>query len=209
MVLKISTFGRRIYWASGWNRFDFFVVVVSMPSLLDPVISMKAFSAVLVLRLARLTRFFKVLRVVPDAERIGVGIIRALKASVGILLALLILNLMLSMGATMLFGKIAPEYFGDPIISIYSLFKVFTVEGWYEIPDLIASRTHSSLMIFAIRAYFVTSVLIGGILGLSLANAIFVNEMIMDDTNRIENVLSEIKGEIEKLKNAIEDRGGE
>jgi len=31
----------------------------------------------------------------------------------------------------------------------------------------------------------------------------------MDDTNRIENVLSEIKGEIEKLKNAIEDRGGE
>ena len=33
------------------------------------------------------------------------------------------------------YQHIAPEHFGDPIISYYSMFKVFTIEGWNNIPD--------------------------------------------------------------------------
>lgn len=44
------------------------------------------------------------------------------------------------------------------------------------------------------------SVLIGGILGLSLANAVFVDEMTADNTKKAEEMIMELKEEIEKLR---------
>ena len=49
------------------------------------------------------------------------------------------------MGANILFGKRSPEYFGNPLIASYTLFKVFTIEGWHEIPDEIVSANDSKL----------------------------------------------------------------
>lgn len=206
--LKISTFGWREYWRSGWNRFDFFVVLISLPSLLAPVLEVEAFSAILILRLARLVRFFKMLRFVPNGPRIMAGVSRALQASVGVFIALFILNLLLAMGATLLFGDLAPEHFGNPLISIYSLFKVFTVEGWYEIPDLLAERSASGAWATLLRGYFVVAVVIGGLLGLSLANAVFVDEMTSDNTDRIEDMVKELRGEVKEVREIVERLSG-
>lgn len=40
-----------------------------------------------------------------------------------------------------LFGDIAPEYFGNPGQSLYSTFRLFTIEGWFDIPDAIAANS--------------------------------------------------------------------
>ena len=77
----------------------------------------------------------------------------------------------------MLFGGTSPEHIGDPLRSAYSLFKVFTVEGWHEIPDDLKKNGADDVQVMLLRVYFVVAVLIGGILGLSLANAVFVDEM--------------------------------
>ena len=202
--LKIRIYGFSKYWLSSWNRFDFIVVILSLPSLLAPVTDVHAFAGFLVLRLGRLFRFFRVFRFIPNADMIFVGIRRSLRASVGVFAGLFILNFALAMGATMLFGDLAPEHFGNPLRSIYSLFKVFTVEGWYEIPDALSQRGASDAMIGMLRGYFVLSVLVGGILGLSLANAVFVDEMTADNTAKVEEMVGKMHREMSDFYTSIQ-----
>ena len=200
-ILKIQFYGFQRYWAGGWNKFDFTIVVISLPSLLEPIDGMSGFQMVLLFRLARLFRLFKLLRFIPHGPKIWEGVKRALQASVGVFLALFMLNLLLAMGATILFGEHAPELFGNPLLSIYTLFKVFTVEGWYEIPDLLTARTGSHLWAFVVRGYFALSVLVGGILGLSLANAVFVDEMTADNTIKVKKMVLRLEQDIRNLRN--------
>ena len=49
--------------------------------------------------------------------------------------ALLLINVILSLTATYIFHDEAPEEFGNPARSFYSMFRIFTVEGWHEFPD--------------------------------------------------------------------------
>ncbi|MFQ5631126.1 MAG: ion transporter [bacterium] len=198
-ALKILASGFHGYWRVAWNKFDFIIVLVSLPSLLEPIDAISGFQMVLVLRLARLFRLFKLLRFIPHGPKIWSGVKRALQASVGVFLALMMLNLLLAMGATILFGHEAPQYFGNPMLSIYTLFKIFTVEGWHEIPDALTKETGSSLWAFAVRGYFVICVLVGGILGLSLANAVFVDEMTADNTVKVENMVERLENDIKQL----------
>lgn len=197
--LKIFTTNFRTFWQSRWNQIDFVIIILSLPSLMVPFFESRAFTVFLLLRLGRLVRFFRILRFIPNTEHIYAGLIRALKASIGIFVILFILILAFAAGATMLFGKAAPEYFGNPLISSYTLFKVFTLEGWFEIPDQFAERGFPSSTVVLIRLYFIAAVLIGGILGLSLANAIFVDEMTADNTYKVESMVAELNDKVTEL----------
>lgn len=202
VILKVRAFGFRDYWASGWNKFDFFVTAASVPTLIMPFVPMMdnaGFMIFPLFRVGRLFRFFRLLRFIPNIQHITVGIRRALRASIGIFLALLLLNLALAIGATMLFSDLAPKYFGDPLSASYSLFKVFTIEGWYEIPDELADSGKPAIMISFLRGYFIISVLVGGLLGFSLANAVFVDEMTADNTDDLENMVKQMHDEVEDM----------
>jgi voltage-gated sodium channel len=212
-LFKIARDGWVRYWASGWNRFDFSVVVLSLPALLGPFLDVQEFAFVLILRLGRLFRLFRVLRFIPNLDHLVSGVRRALRASVGVFLALLLINLILAVMATLMFRDIDPEHFGNPIVSGYSIFQVFTVEGWNEIAENLAqaaehhaeatgSRSVRSMVIGA-RIFFVVAVLVGGILGLSLANAVFVDEMIMDNTDDLELKVDALTEEIRQLREEL------
>lgn len=208
-VLKIRRSGLRGYFSRGWNRFDFLVLVLALPVLLSPWLDLAQFGWVVVLRLGRLFRLLRLLRFIPDHEHLVDGVRRALKASVGVFLALLLGNVIFAIGATLLFGDLDPENFANPLISLYSIFKVFTVEGWYEIPDalvLAAQDAGRPLLAIAARLYFVGAVLVGGLLGLSLANAVFVDEMILDNTEEIEERLDRLADEMAALRQLLERR---
>ncbi|MGI5865743.1 MAG: ion transporter [Myxococcales bacterium] len=206
-ALKISVRSWAGYWASGWNRFDLIIVVLSSPMLLTPVIDLHELSVLLVLRLGRLFRLFRLLRFIPNRDHLIAGIRRSLRASVGILLALMLLNAILALGASFLFGRFAPEHFGNPALSLYSLFRVFTLEGWYEFPDLLAARAPHPLWAVLARLYFLGSVLAGGVVGLSLANAVFVDEMMMDNNSDLERKIDVLQEEIRSLKVLLTAQG--
>lgn len=208
-TLKIWLLGARTYFASGWNRFDFFIVIAGLPLLFNPPFSSAAIGAYAIaplLRMGRFLRFIRVMRFIPNAAHIGQGIVRALKASVGVFLVLLLLNLTLALGATVLFSGLegADPYFGDPFSSIYSLFKVFTVEGWYEIPDTLAENGAPPGWIGLLRFYFILTVLVGGILGLSLANAVFVDEMTTDNNDELEAMVVELRAELKMMRQELQ-----
>ena len=187
------------YWEQGWNKLDFIIVAISSPLLLEPFVggSVEFFSIVMV---GRFLRFLRIMRFVPNGPKIWAGVVRALKASMAVFLTLFVLNLIFALGANILFGAISAEHFGDPLRSAYSLFKVFTVEGWYEIPDDLKLAGAADAEVMLLRAYFMAAVLIGGILGLSLANAVFVDEMTADNNDRLEEMVIDLRGELEAAR---------
>jgi len=196
--LKVRTLGWGSYYGSIWNKFDFWVITLSAPALLEPITHVGFFSFFTLLRIIRLMRFFLILRFLPDIDHLLVGLKRSIKACVGIFLALMIYIFVLSMGAFYLFSEAAPNHFGDPIVSLYSMFKVFTIEGWFTIPDTIAASSGVWLGGIA-RIYFVFSVLTGGIIGLSIANAIFVDQMVMDNTDELERKVDDVMVQIKDI----------
>ena len=202
-IYKIRNGGWSAYWDSNWNRFDFIIVAGSLPSLLTSVLPVPDTSLLIVLRLFRLLRLVRFLRFIPGITKILQGLGRALKASVFVILALFFLNILLALITCQFYGKIAPEYFGDPLISSYSIFQMFTVEGWNEIAENVAMQTDHPFLTGATRFYFVLVVLLGGIFGMSLANAVFVDEMTMDNNEVLEQKVDELKAELTALKEVI------
>lgn len=202
-LIKIRLHGLRGYLADNWNKLDFAIVAISLPFLLTPIVDFHELGGITVLRLLRLFRLFRLMRFIPDRTKLAAGIVRSLRASLGVLTGVLLVNLILALGATMLFGDLVPEYFGNPLIACYSMFQIFTVEGWQEVPALIASRTDSDAWAFFARVYFVGSVFGGGILGLSLANAVFVDQMVLDNNDELEVRLAELTREIRQLRAEI------
>jgi voltage-gated sodium channel len=212
VLAKSQRSGWASYWAVGWNRFDFTVVMLSMPALLAPFLDLQEFAFVLILRLGRLFRLFRVLRFVPNLDRLASGVKRALRASVGVFLALLLVNLILAVIATLLFRHLDPKHFGNPITSGYSIFQVFTVEGWNDIAESLVVRaeaggeTASLSIVVAVRLFFVAAVLIGGVLGLSLANAVFVDQMLLDNHDALEAKVDRLTAEVRSLRDEVTRR---
>lgn len=200
IVLKVRKLGWRGFWSVGLNRFDFIIVVASLPTLVTAFSEVDNLNALLILRAARLLRLFRILRFIPHTEQLWDGIGRALKASVGILLLLLIYNVVLALMACHLFREAAPDAFADPLISLYSMFKVFTVEGWFELPDQIARNTDSEMMGAFARIFFIFAVLTGGIMGLSMANAVLVDEMVLDNNADLEREVEALRAEVATMR---------
>ena len=202
--VKIQSSNWKYYIANRWNQFDFTIVLLSLPSLMEIfVIDMPNTSLLLVLRLFRLIRLVRFIRFVPHITQIMAGLARALKSSVFILLALIFFNFMLALLSCHLFRYLAPEYFGNPLLSAFSIFQLFTLEGWNEIPQLIAERSQNGVVEGLARFYFVSVVLFGGIFGLSLANAIFVDEMTIDNTHNLEKKIDRLQQQIGQLQETL------
>lgn len=218
--IKIKMEGFKTFWSRAWDRFDLILVIVTFPVFMqmfipdlmgargDNLAESSTLNKVLTsFMLLRLLRLMKLLKFIPNSSMLIEGIKRALKASVGVIMSLFILNLIFALGATILFKDIegADVYFGDPLNSMYTMFKIFTVEGWYEIPDQLIENIpeKTNWMIFLIRSYFIVSVGTGGLLGLSLANAIFVDEMTLDNNIKLEEMIVELTKEVRELKSQL------
>lgn len=205
VVIKWRENGRKAYFEKPWNIFDFILVMGSLPSLLVDFLPVPDTSVLMVLRIFRLVRVLRFVRFVPNINKVLKGLGRALRASVFVFVALLILNFLLALLSCHLFGGLAPEYFGDPLISAYSIFQLFTLEGWNEIPVIIAQNMESPFLVGMMRLYFVVTVLSGGIFGMSLANAVFVDEMTMDNNMELEQKIDSLQAQVKELTELLKE----
>lgn len=200
LIVKLIALKPKAYFASTWNRFDFFIVVGSLPVLFLNFIDVPDTSLLILLRLFRLIRLVRFLRFVPNIDQVVTGLGRAIKSSVLVLGALVFLNLMFAILTCHFFAESAPQYFGDPLVSIYSVFQLFTLEGWNEIPAAIVQQSENPMAVGMTRFYFAVVVLLGGIFGMSLANAVFVDEMTMDNNKELEAKVDALTEEIRALR---------
>ena len=198
-IAKIAEYGWRGYWKNGWNKFDFIVLVVAIPTLASPFFEQTtATSTILALRSMRLFKSFKMLRFIPNIHKLLKGIKLAVRASLLVFIAFVVFLVIFSILSSTIFGTISPEYFGNPAISLYSIFRLFSVEGWYELPDAIAQNGTPFWGLFA-RCYFSVLMFLGGIIGMSLVNSIFVDAMAEDNNDEVLEKLRNIEERLNKL----------
>ncbi len=204
MVVKLLEFRLKGYFSRNWNKLDFFLVLLSIPALISWIfdLSLSNLSFFLIFRVLRVFKSFRFLKFVPGITELIKGVQRALKTSVVIILGFCIYIFIIGIFSTYLFQNIAPEHFSNPLTSFYSIFKIFTVEGWYEIPEEIASTTKGAISFFS-KLYFVFILVTGGIFGLSLVNSIFVEAMLSDNTDDISQKIDKLE---EKLDNYMKDK---
>lgn len=205
MIVKISTLGFKNYIKSGWNRLDGTLVLISIPSIISYFfpLEMIDLSVLLVLRLLRILRIFKTLHFFPSFARVVDGFKMAMKSSYAVLLSFFVIVVIFGLVNCSLFKDIAPEYFGSPLTAIYSVFRLCTIEGWYDIPDRIADAT-SPIMGTIATGYFCLLLIMGGIIGMSFINSVFVDAMVSDNNDEVKEQLDRMEEQIEELKKMLE-----
>lgn len=199
-MVKIQVKGFSEYWSDGWNRFDFIIVLLALPSCVNLFgLALPGTNVLLSLRTIRAFKSFRLLRFVPNIDSLLNGVKLAFKASFIVAIGMIVLLFVFSIITTFLFGSAAPEYFGNPALSVYSIFRLFTIEGWYDMPEAIAANSGSAMGIFA-RIYFSILLFLGGIIGMSLVNSIFVDAMAADNNDEVLEKLSQLEEKLDKLQ---------
>ena len=183
-IAKISCYGWKGYWQKGWNKFDFIILIIAIPSFASLFFEHTATSTIFALRSFRLFKSLKMLRFIPNIQKLLKGI--------------KFLSIIFSILSSTIFGYMVPEYFGNPAISLYSIFRLFSIEGWYELPDAIAKCGSPYWGLFA-RVYFSVLVFSGGIIGMSMINSIFVDAMAEDNNDEVLEKLRSIEDRLDKL----------
>jgi len=195
--------GWRAYISDGWHKMDFVLNIISGMSLaLIFVDDSWDFEYVMVLRVMRVFKFFRFLEFIPNVKKLAESAFRATKASLFIVVGFFVYNFIISLFTCYLFKNVAPEYFGNPFNSFFTIFRVFTGDGWSDIPTSIAKHSTASVAFFA-KAYFMMIVMTGGILGLSIINGIFIDEMNRDKEDKVQQI-NNLVTEVQNIDNAQE-----
>ncbi len=209
MLVKHIKLGIREYWKDGWNKMDGILVILSIPSVMALFVPTEIvnLSVMLIFRLIRVLRFFRVLHFFPNFSKIIKSFRLALRDSYAILLSFFVLIIILGLFNCSLFKEADPEHFQTPLLSIYSMFQICTVEGWYDIPNTLAEYYGAStIMAIFIRMYFCILLLLGGVIGMSFINSIFVDAMAADNNDEVLNKLEILQQSLDKLKDQIESK---
>ena len=200
VIVKVNTYGWSCYWNDNWNKFDFVITLVAIPSLLNIFVDTGVATNILLsLRTLRVFKSFRLLKFIPNINGLLKGIGIAVKTSFIVCVAFAILLLIIAILSTTIYGKIAPDLFGDPGMSIFTIFRLFTGDGWSEIPIEIAANS-SEFVGRITRAVFALLFFVGGILGLSLVNSIFVDALAGDNNDEVLRRIDELEKKIDDLR---------
>lgn len=163
-------------------------------------------SFILSLRVLRVFKFFRIIKFFPHIDELSKGIKRAIKDSYSVFFGFIIVIFIFALLNCSLFAKAAPEYFGTPLDSIYTVFKLFTVEGWYEIPEVITDYYSASpFIVNIVKLYFSLLLIVGGIIGLSLVNSVFVDAMVSDNNDELNKEVERLHKKIDVLTEKIDE----
>ena len=205
MVLKMRVEGFVGYWRNNWNRLDGTLVLLSLPSIWFSFFHMTDLSFLLILRMLRAFRFFRLIHFFPGVEQLGRNFRKAIRESMSLFVGYFIIIIITSLLSTSLFGHTAPQYFGNPTESIFSIFRLFTIEGWYEIPNALTPEFSTWGVLFT-RLYFVFLLVLGGVIGLSLINSVFVDAMVSDNNDDVLARLNQLEEKIDRLLQQQEEQ---
>ena len=206
MIVKHKEYGVKGYWSDGWNRLDGSLVILSLPSVAALFVpnDMVDLSFLMIFRLLRVLRFFRVLHFFPNFTKVIEGFKRAMRESYAILLSFLVIIIIFGLLNCSLFRDADPMRFGTPLRSIYAVFQICTVEGWYEIPNAIAEYYGITTMAAEfVRLYFCFQLILGGIIGMSFINSIFVDAMVQDNNDEVSQKIDELQKTLDEIKRKL------
>lgn len=138
---------RSAFFRSGWNVFDFTIVVASL---------LPHAGVLSVLRVLRVLRLLRLVTLMPSLRVVVEGLLSALPGMGAVSLLLALVTYVGAVIVTRLFGEQAPLVFGTMDRSIFSLLQVMTLDGW---PDQAraAMKTHPYAWVFFVAFIVITT----------------------------------------------------
>ena len=211
MVVKHREYGFKGYWRDGWNILDGSVTLLTLPAVLVYFLPAAGNMSILItLRALRVFKSFRTVRHFPNIKEIWKGFRLAMRQSAGFLIGYFIIIVVVAMFNSALFSEVAPQYFKTPLDAIYAVFQLFTVEGWYDIPNAVVGDM-SPVWTHLVRLYFCVLLIGGGIIGMSLINSIFVDALAADNNDDVkakldamEQQMAENQRQLEQLLNELQ-----
>ncbi len=170
------------YFTDPWNVFDFTIVALAFM----PIES----EGVAVLRLARLLRVLRLVRALPRLQILVTALLKSIPSMGYVSLLLGLLFYLYAVAGTHLFGGNDPVHFGRLEVSLLSLFRIVTLEGWTEIlyiqmygcdvygyADWAGQCTQPLAQPLVANAYFISFILLGTMVIMNLFVGVIMNGM--------------------------------
>ena len=118
-----------LFFKKKWNIFDFTIVLLSL-------IPLELFEAVIVARLLRVFRLLRIISFIPQFRVLIESLAQAIPRVSYVLLFIFIETYIFAAIGSILFGAVDPEHWDNIGVSMLTLFKVGTIDGWIEIMNL-------------------------------------------------------------------------
>jgi voltage-gated sodium channel len=197
-ALKITAVAPRwkLYFGSGWNLFDFSIVVFSL------VPATGEFA--LVARLIRVLRVLRLVSAVPQLRLIVATLVRSIPSMGHVILLMSIILYIYAVTGFHLFGEQDEEHWGSLGASLLTLFQMVTLEGWVEVMEAAADATPWAWI------YFVSFILIGTFVVLNLFIAVVINNLEQSKIEQLEELdkpvtQQEVLDELDRTRRALQD----
>lgn len=193
ILIKLSAEKRMIdFFKDGWNLFDFVIVLVTIIPLENT-----DYAAI-----ARLFRIFRVLRLVtarPQLKQLISVLIGTIPAIFDILLLLFIVFYIYSVLGSLLFVSVDPKLWGDFLLSMLTLFKVLTLEGWADIMDSVMEVYPWAWM------YFLSFIVIASFVLFNFFIAVIINKMQKEHEDEEEEKIDLILEKVTALEKRLDE----
>jgi voltage-gated sodium channel len=222
IILKIAAHGGRPwdYFTDPWNVFDFIIVGLCLLPVADT-------HYVAVFRIARILRVLRMIPYIPKLRLLIGALLKSIPSMGYVILLLSLLFYIYGILGSFMFGNGDPAHFGNLHLSLITLFKVLTLEGWTEILN-IHLYTDDPGKGFPVEVtsvwpllYFVSFILLGAMIIMNLFIGVIMNsmeesqreleqqmgEMRRDDQGAV-NILSGIEAKLDELKREVANLKG-
>ena len=164
-AMKITAVAPRVnlYFGSGWNLFDFSVVLLSL------VPSTGEFA--MIARLARLLRVMRLISTIPELRLIVSTLVRSLPGMMHVISLMAVIFYIYAIAGFHLFNEHDPDLWGSLGLSLLTLFRVVTLEDWTDVMYTAMEMHPLSWM------FFVSFVVVGTFVIINLFIAVVINNL--------------------------------
>lgn len=153
---------RREFFRDPWSWFDMVIIGIALLPASGPFA---------VLRILRVLRVLRLLSVIPSLRHVVAGLFRAMPGMASIMVLVVLLLYVSAVMATRLFATDAPQYFGDLGTSLFTLFQIFTADGWSNIAAEVMKHQPYAWV------FFVVFVMVSTLIALNLFIAVAVEAL--------------------------------
>lgn len=177
-LIKMCAHAPRVqdYFYSGWNVFDFSIIVIS----LLPATGQLATLA----RLARLLRVLRLISALPELRLIVATLVRSIPSMANVILLMSIIFYVYAVAGFHLFHEIDPTHWRTLGISLLSLFRIVTLEDWTDIMYAAMAEAPWAWV------YFVSFVILGTFVVVNLFIAVVINNLDEAKAERLADLTS-------------------
>ena len=177
-----------LFFQKNWNIFDFSIVALSL-------IPLEFLDAVIVARLLRVFRLLRIISFIPQFRVLIESLIQAIPRVGYVLLFIFIESYIFAAIGSILFGEVDPVHWENIGVSMLTLFKVATIDGWIEIMN-------NTLPVYPGSWFFyIFYIVINGFIFLNMIVGVVIDVMIRKNSSGQSDEIKSLLGLHYKLDN--------